>query len=192
MRRDSAKHAALDKVEPSGRRQRAASLAVRNNYWRASLYPRARAPGRSAKRAPRAASPSPTGARPSRAERLPPPKPEPPAERLPEQPQPLDPLVVVKLLRVAHACAKSAPSQLPGEWDFGSRPRRGDASLRSLICPCGARLRSILAVERHLALGGAECVACTRPGDLSSHALAPPAKISRWLHKYDGGLLPSD
>lgn len=225
------------KLEPRVRRPRAASMAVRNKYWRADLYPRARPQGKGNARTKRAARPAPRSATqpapraPTRASR--PRSEESPAPRsairtllkldaaarkrgatdvLKHEPfapanakaaapmarneaaqQPLvDPVVVVNLLKLAHGCAMSASSQLPGAWRFDKRPRRGDPLLRTLICPCGARLRSLSAVERHLARGDDDCAARGRPGDVCAHAIAPAAKLSRWLHKHDGGLVPSD
>ncbi|KAG8469492.1 hypothetical protein KFE25_005947 [Diacronema lutheri] len=175
------------KLEPRVRRPRAASMAVRNKYWRADLYPRARPQGKGNARTKRAARPAPRSATqpapraPTRASR--PRSEESPAPRsairtllkldaaarkrgatdvLKHEPfapanakaaapmarneaaqQPLvDPVVVVNLLKLAHGCAMSASSQLPGAWRFDKRPRRGDPLLRTLICPCGARLRS--------------------------------------------------
>jgi hypothetical protein len=118
-------------------------------------------------------------------------QPTPPSVKL--EPEVLAAPLVLQLLRVAHSCLKSASSQLPGEWAFDARPRRGDPSARTLVCPCGAKLRSIFAVERHLARGDAECSTVVREGMLGGRALSVPAsKLSTWQHKHDGGLIPSD
>mmetsp|Transcript_16687 Transcript_16687/g.41760 ORF Transcript_16687/g.41760 Transcript_16687/m.41760 type:complete len:102 (+) Transcript_16687:3-308(+) len=101
------------------------------------------------------------------------------------------------MLKVAPSANAAGSSQLPGRWEFDVRARRGDPSARALICPCTTKLRSILAVERHLARSDGECVtrfASSADGgyDLCAVAAAAPNKLSSWMHKYDGGLIPSD
>jgi hypothetical protein len=206
------------KLDPAARKPRAASLPVRNHYWRAQPQKTVRA---------KACKPlSKLAARKQR--ELPAPRSAirtlHPVQNLELAPASVKPSakaaasdatrkeaelqtrvkaalvapavgaqLVVKLLRVAHACSASGSSQLPGDWRYDSRTRRGDASSRVLICPCGVKLRSVTAVERHLARGEAGCATRALIGGLSPALLsAPPTKLGAWQHKFDGGLTPSD
>lgn len=103
----------------------------------------------------------------------------------------MDPAAVMMVLKAALGASKSATSQLPRGWRFDARHRRGDPALRTVICPCGTRLRGSDAVARHLARE-AGCVTLVRSADGMPLRAVQPARLMAWQHKYDDGLIPSD
>jgi len=119
-----------------------------------------------------------------------------PVEPPPPPPETLAAGDLIESLRVAYDAPASTTSVLPGKWRFDVR-LRGTSSRRTLVCPCGARLRSMHAVAQHVAPadGSARGPACAVPVDdvHDAHTVAmKPTKLSVWQHRHDGGLIPSD